>query len=285
MTEWNDVMKNYLKGIVAGLGGVAPGLSGSVLLIIMGLYQKTLDALGNLFGDFKKNVKFLVPVVAGMFTGVLLFSKVLDFFLNTYEMQTRFCFLGLIIGTIPLFYREVKKEGFSKKYYWVMLAAAVLGTAMFTLNPNGFEQISNPNMVQSVVLGVAVAATAIIPGIDPAVLLSTLGLYEAYVGALANLNMEVLLPMIIGLGGGAIVISLLMSKLFARFYTFTFSLVFGVFLSMIPNMLNETCVLGWNIQSIISMAVMLAGFCVSYYLGDMENNSRRLKKWFGKDKF
>ena len=276
-------MKNYLKGIVAGLGGVAPGLSGSVLLIIMGLYQKTLDALGNLFSDFKKNVRFLLPVVAGMFTGVLLFSKILDFFLNTYEMQTRFCFLGLIIGTVPLFYREVKKEGFSKKYYIVMLVAAIFGTAMFTMNPNGFKLIIDSIVVQSVALGVAVAATAIVPGIDPAVLLSTMGLYEAYVSALANLDMSVLAPMVVGLAGGAIEISLLMSKLFARFYTFTFSVVFGVFLSMIPNMLNETCVLGWNIQSTVSIAVMIVGFFVSFYLGDIETNNRRLKKLFGKD--
>ena len=275
-------MKNFIKGIVAGVGGVAPGLSGSVLLIIMGLYQKTLDALGNLFSDFKKNVKFLLPVVAGMFTGVLLFSKVIDFFLNGYEMPTRFCFLGLIVGTVPLFYKEVKKEGFSNKYYVVMILAAIAGTMMFTLNPNGFKQISDPNLLQSVVLGVAVAATAIIPGIDPAVLLSTLGLYEAYVSALANLNMDVLAPMVIGLAGGAILISLLMSKLFQRFYTFTFSVVFGVFLSMIPNMLNETCVLGWNGRSVVSIVVMIIGFFVSYYLGDMETNNCRLKKWFGK---
>ena len=55
-------MKNFLKGIIVGLGGVAPGLSGSVLLIIFGLYQKVLDALGMLFRDFKKNVQFLWPV-------------------------------------------------------------------------------------------------------------------------------------------------------------------------------------------------------------------------------
>ena len=40
-------LKNFLKGIVVGIGGVSPGLSGSVLLIIFGLYQKALDALGN----------------------------------------------------------------------------------------------------------------------------------------------------------------------------------------------------------------------------------------------
>lgn len=275
-------MKNYLKGIVAGIGGVAPGLSGSVLLIIMGLYQQTLEALGTLFKDFKKNIRFLLPVVAGMFTGVLLFSKVIDFFLNTYEMPTRFCFLGLILGTVPLFHREVKKKGFSPKYYFLILVAALAGTAMFTVNPNAFPQVSDPNLLQSVILGVAVAATAIIPGVDPAVLLSTLGLYEAYVSALADLNLQVLLPMLVGLAGGAVVISLMMSILFKRFYTVTFSVVFGVFLSMIPNMLNESCVLGWNWVSVVSITVMVMGFGVSFYLGDIERNNRYIKKWMKK---
>ena len=162
-------MANFFKGIVAGIGGVSPGLSGSVLLIIFGLYQKVLDALGTLFKDVKKNLSFLLPIVAGMGVGVLLFSKVIDFFLNNYEMPTRFCFLGLIIGTIPLFYKEVKKNGFANWYYAVIVLAALLGTWIFTLNPDAFPQINHPNMVQSVILGVAVAATAIVPGLDPAV--------------------------------------------------------------------------------------------------------------------
>ena len=110
-------MKNFFKGIIVGIGGIAPGLSGSVLLVIFGLYQKTINAIGTLFKNFKKNIMFLVPLFLGFGVGVLLFSKVVDFLLNTFEMQTRFAFLGLVIGTIPLFYKEVKKEGFSKKYY------------------------------------------------------------------------------------------------------------------------------------------------------------------------
>ena len=47
--------KNFFKGIIVGIGGVAPGLSGSVLLVIFGLYQKTINAIGTLFKNFKKN--------------------------------------------------------------------------------------------------------------------------------------------------------------------------------------------------------------------------------------
>lgn len=273
-------MERFWKGIVVGLGGVAPGLSGSVLLIIFGLYQKTLDALGTLFGNFKKNVSFLLPLVAGMFAGVLLFSKVIHFFLNGYEMPTRFCFLGLILGTIPMVWQEVKKEGFSRLYYGLILLSAVLGTWFFTVNPNAFPQVTDPSLLQSVLLGVAVAATAIIPGVDPAVFLSTLGFYEMYVAALANLQLRILLPMILGLGIGAVAISFGMSLLFKRHYTATFSVIFGVFLSMIPNMLSGNCVLGWNGESAISLVLLGIGFGVSFYLGDLEGNRQRMKQWF-----
>ena len=103
-------MKNFFKGIVVGIGGVSPGLSGSVLLIIFGLYQKTLDALGTFFKNINRNSRFLLPLVLGMFTGVLLFSKIINFLMIKYEMPTCFFFLGFILGTIPMVRQEVKKE-------------------------------------------------------------------------------------------------------------------------------------------------------------------------------
>ncbi len=275
-------MERFLKGIIVGLGGVAPGLSGSVLLIIFGLYQKTLDALGSLLTDFRNKLRFLAPLVAGMFLGVLLFSKLIDFFLNTYEMPTRFCFLGLILGTLPMVWQEVKKEGFSRKYYAVIAIAAVFGTWFFTVNPNAFPQVTDPNLLQKLLLGVAVAATAIIPGVDPAVFLSTLGFYEMYVAALANVDLAILIPMVGGLAVGAVAISFAMSLLFKRFYTASFSVIFGIFLSMIPNMLTENCVLGWNGASAVSILVLIIGFLISWYLGDLPGHNTRLKNWFAK---
>ena len=271
-------MERFFKGIIVGLGGVAPGLSGSVLLIIFGLYQKTLDALGSLLTDLRKNLRFLAPLVAGMFLGVLLFSKVIDFFLNSYEMPTRFCFLGLILGTLPMVWQEVKKEGFSKRYYPVIGLAALAGTWFFTVNPNAFPQVSDPTLLQKLLLGVAVAATAIVPGVDPAVFLSTLGFYEMYVAALANVDLSILIPMVGGLAAGAVAISFAMSWLFRRFYTASFSVIFGIFLSMIPNMLTADCILGWNGTSAVSLAVLILGFGVSWFLGDLPGR----RAWFEK---
>ncbi len=277
-------MLNFLKGIVVGIGGVAPGLSGSVMLVIFGLYQKTINAIGTLFKDFKRNVLFLIPLLCGFGVGILLFSKFVDFCLNTFEMQTRFAFLGLVLGTVPLFFREVKKEGFSKKYYVIIAFFTAFGIVLFTLNKSLFHQITNPTIVQSVLLGVAVAGSSIVPGVDSAVILSSFGLYELYVSSVADLNFHVLIPAGFGLVIGALVISFIMNTLVKRFYTATFSVIFGLFISIIPSVLNSSCTLGFNLKSAVSLIICVIGFAFALYFSDLQKNNARIKAFFEKNK-
>ena len=277
-----ETIKHFLKGIIAGVGGIAPGLSGSVLLVIMGLYEKTINALGTLFKHFKKNVKFLLPVCLGMACGVLLFSKIVDFLLANFETPTRFAFLGLVLGTIPLFYRQVRKKGFRNRYYFVMLVAGLAGLMLFGMNRALFPQITDPNFFQKVFLGVAVAGSSIVPGVDSAVIMSSLGLYELYVSSIANLDMRVLLPALIGLVLGAAAISAGMNFLLKKAYTLTFSVIFGLFISIIPNILQDCYKINNLWEGAVAIAFALAGCIVSYYLGDISANNARLKRLFKK---
>ncbi len=288
-----NLMLNFLKGIVVGVGGITPGLSGSVLLVIFGLYQQTIDAVGNLFKDFKKNLLFLIPLVLGMGLGLVGFSMVADFFLENYEMQTRVFFLGLVIGTLPLFYKEVKKEGFSKKYYIYMAIAAVAGLALLFFGQNLFPTVENPNFLQSMFLGVAVAGAFIVPGVDSAVILSALGLYTLFVSSVASFDLSVLIPAGIGLVIAALVISFVMSRLLKHFYTATFSTIFGLFISIIPSVIleaePETKTRWYNSLTVhpsvgdyvLLIALFVVGFVLSFYLGDIQKNNERLKKLFG----
>lgn len=278
-------MLNFLKGIVVGIGGISPGLSGSVLLVLFGLYQKTIDAIGTLFKNFKKNVGFLLPLVLGFGIGAVIFSTIVDFLLTNFEYQTRFAFLGLIVGTIPLFYKEMKKEGFNAKYYIVIAVALIVGCLLFYGNNNLFPRVENPNVFQSLLMGIAVAGSFIIPGVDSAAILSSLGLYELFVGSVARITkldfevLEILIPAGIGLIIGALVISFVMSKLIKRFYTFTFSVIFGLFLSIVPSVLNESCTLSSNPKIIIAIIFALLGFLTSFYLGDIKNNNKKIAKF------
>lgn len=279
-----NFLKTFLKGTVAGIGGVAPGLSGSVLLVILGLYEKTVNAIGTLFLNFKKNVLYLIPLVLGLGVGVLAFSKIVDFFLNQFEFQTRYAFLGLVIGTVPLFHREVKKNGFHRAYYLLIAAAAGAGLFLFGFNKNLFPVITTPNLWQSMLLGVAVAGSSIVPGVDSAVILSALGLYELYVGSLADFNLQILIPAAFGVAIGALVISAVMNLLIKNAYTVTFSVIFGLFLSIIPNMLNEKCAITTVGQGAVAVLLTVFGFCVSFYFSDIKGNNRKIKALIEKRK-
>ena len=263
-------MNRFLKGILVGIGGIAPGLSGSIMLVIFGLYEKTIEAIGTLFKDFKKNVIFLVPLFMGFGVGILAFSKVVDYLLNSHELYTRFAFLGLVIGTIPLFYQEVKKEGYKKQYYGIVVLAFIIGILLFSFNKNLFPTVKNPNIFQSIILGISVAGSTIIPGVDSATILSALGLYEIYVTSIANLDFAVLLPAAIGLGLGALSISYLINILIKKYYTITFSVIFGLFLSIVPSILNEGSVLSFDLQSAIAIGFCILGIIVSYLFGKLK---------------
>lgn len=275
-----NFLVNFLKGIVVGIGGIAPGLSGSVMLLILGLYEKIVNIIGSFFKNIKNNIIFLIPIGLGMVTGVVLFSKIVDFMLENYEFHTRYLFLGLVLGTVPLFYKEVTKNGYAKKYIFVTLVAAAVGFYLFSINKTYFAPVENPNLLQSAWLGVAVAGSSIIPGVDSAVILSSLGLYELYVSSLADLNMTILIPAGVGLVVGIFGISFIMKIFINKFYTMTFSIVFGLFISIIPNILNSSNKITSMPELWIAIGLIVFGFLFSFYLGDIKANNERIKKLF-----
>jgi len=280
---------NFIKGIIVGIGGVAPGLSGSVMMLILGLYEDVIEALSTIFAKFKKNVALLLPIGLGMGAGVLLFSKIVDYFLGNYEFATKYLFLGLVVGTVPLFYKSVTKNGYKKSYYIIVAAALFLGIYIFTYNKAFFPAITNPNFLQSMLLGVAVAGSSIVPGVDSAAILSSLGLYKLYVESLANLDYKILLPAVIGLIVGGLLISAIMNILIKKCYAITFSIIFGLFISIIPTILMNDAKTGYLVPEtpekfLLAAGLAVFGFALSFYLGDIRGTHQKVKNVLGKKK-
>ena len=273
-------VKIFLKSIIVGLGGVAPGLSGSVLMIIFGLYRDTLDAFSTLFVDFKKKISYLFPLISGMLIGAFLFGKIVNFFFDNYTIPTSYAFLGLILGTVPLFYQELKKEGFSKKYYVVILLSFLAGLFLFTLNTSSFSQLESLSFIQKILLGLVVVTSAIVPGVDQAVLLTTFGMYDIYINAIADLNFSVLLPMALGMLAGAVAVSFIITRLFNYFYTASYSVIFGIFISIIPNMIisKGNGALTVYRPTALNILIALLGFVISYYMGDIKGNNEKISR-------
>ena len=51
-----------LKGFIIGIGKIIPGVSGSLLAISLGVYERAIEALIHLKDNFKKNIFYTIIV-------------------------------------------------------------------------------------------------------------------------------------------------------------------------------------------------------------------------------
>lgn len=263
-------IKSFLKGIVIGIGGIAPGLSGSVLMVILGLYTKVIKAIATLFKDFKKNMFFLMPIGFGILLGIVCFSRIISYSIEHYEIQTRLAFFGLLIGTIPLFYKEVQKEKIINKNHYILIALTFLLGLYFITFSNNIASSKDLNIFQSFALGFTGISATIIPGIDGAALLSALGLYSNWLDltSLNNINLAVYIPAGIGVIAGTFILSIFINTLLKKKHTATFSVLFGFFLSIIPSILRSDngsfISLNNNMTTYIGIVLFVVGILASY---------------------
>ena len=101
---------DFIKGIFIGAAAILPGISSGVICMVVGLYEKLLNSILYFFKDIKKNLKFLFPIVLGVIVGCVLFSNILVYFFNNIPMQTKSLFIGLLLGSIFLLYKNESKE-------------------------------------------------------------------------------------------------------------------------------------------------------------------------------
>ena len=81
-------------GIIASSAMILPGISGSLILVILGIYKILVEALDNL------DVKIISSFIVGAVIGVISFSKILKWLFNNYKSLAYSIMLGLVIGSI-----------------------------------------------------------------------------------------------------------------------------------------------------------------------------------------
>jgi len=105
------ILRNFINGLIFGAIQIVPGISGATIAIMLGFYFDFLSSINNFFKDFKRNMFFLLPLITGIALGLLVFSSIIHFLLTNYNFPTMMFFVGLITGTMPLFYRNIRERG------------------------------------------------------------------------------------------------------------------------------------------------------------------------------
>ena len=90
----------FIAGMVAISAMVLPGISGSTLLLIFGLYVPIMSSIKSLI---KLDFRYLPPVIVfgiGVIVGVVLIIKLVKVALEKYRSQTIYLIIGLMIGSL-----------------------------------------------------------------------------------------------------------------------------------------------------------------------------------------
>ncbi len=112
----------FIAGIVLAVALILPGISGSFMLYVLGLYSVTLNAINT------RNIPFLIPLGLGVALGTLGTAKTIEKLLQKHPGKTYMLILGFVLGSLlPVF--PGKPTGFS-----IVSCAAALIVGFLLIN-------------------------------------------------------------------------------------------------------------------------------------------------------
>lgn len=284
---------DVIKGALVGVANIIPGVSGGTMMVSMGIYEKIIGVVNNLFKDIKKSIATLLPIGVGMVLGVAIFSFIIPWCLQVYPFPTSFCFIGLILGGVPAIVKPAKeslvqeKKSISAPHIITFLIFFALAVVMAAMNET---QTSSANfdlnigfMIAIFLVGVVAAATMVIPGVSGSLVLMILGFYEGIMSSISGFisavfafdwaqifyYVGVLAPFGIGVIVGIFAVAKLIEFLFAKFPSVTYSGILGL---IVASPIAIVIKMGNNninvITVILGIVLLVGGAWFTYWFGE-----------------
>jgi len=211
-----------LKGFIIGIAFIIPGVSGGTLAIYLGVYDRMLHSITHVFKEFKKSVLYLLPLLIGIVSSIVLLAKLLGWLIDRNSFITLLFFVGLLLGGIPSLLKNVKGKPIKTTGFiafgiaFIVVIGLLIGKIINNVIPVDYFTINFVTVLLIFVLGMAAAATMVIPGVSGSALLITLGFYTAIVtNVVGNIfdfssflyNIQVVIPFGLGAVVGIFLIS------------------------------------------------------------------------------
>ena len=163
-----------VKGFIIGIAKIIPGVSGAILSISFGVYERILDIIGHPLKLKFDDLKFLFFLLAGAGFGIVLLCNGVKWCLNSFYFPTMLFFIGLIIGGIPEITNEIRDKKFSLLNVIIFIFSFILILMLTNLN-SGSVNSNNHYFL----MGIIESLTTIIPGISGTAIFMALGWYES----------------------------------------------------------------------------------------------------------
>ncbi|MCX8074461.1 MAG: DUF368 domain-containing protein [Clostridia bacterium] len=221
-----------IKGIIIGVANIIPGISGGTLAIVMGIYDKLINAVTEIFKNPIKAIKSVWIYAAGISIGVILSIIGVSYFLDTNPIPTTALFVGLIVGSIPIIIGQVENKKVDYVDIIVFSLLLFMVIALPYLNFSGTDtQADTSNFFIMIILGILAAFSIVAPGVSGTMILMSLGYYEKLMSITSELikatlkfdvqaiisNFVVMLPFGIGIVIGIVLTAKLIKWLFEKY--------------------------------------------------------------------
>lgn len=287
------MIKSILKGMVIGIANIIPGVSGGTMMVSMGIYDKLIHCITHLFSEFKQSVKFLFPIAVGMGIAIIASAFGLEWLFESFPVQANLLFIGLILGSLPILWKNVKGSKIKTGHLIAALAffALVVGMAAFGGTESAAADLSFNlvNVLKLFVVGVITSATMVIPGVSGSMVLMLLGFYQPVLGAitdfieaLTSLDMDgilagmgILVPFGLGVVAGIFAVAKLVEIIFEKFPLYAYWAIIGLVVASpvaIALMGGFAALGGMGATMILHLlagaAALVAGFAVAMKLGE-----------------
>lgn len=239
--KFRNYVTVFLKGILLGVMSLGiPGVSASTVGIIIGIYFLMVEAIADIFKDFRHNALFLLSLMLGYGTGAIFAAVSVTILFKQFPLVIVIIMSGVLLAAIVNSALDLKGE-YKKPSNWItfIVTLAALGVYNMLLNTGitmSFpEDPSIKNLIVMAVVGLVTSSTFIIPGIDFAVVFLSLGIYYPFMNMLYELvgfgmenygaiflkNVEILSFYIGGYFVGIFLFSKLIKKLIGKYKTQT----------------------------------------------------------------
>lgn len=215
----------YLKGLAMGAADIVPGVSGGTIALITGIYEELISSIKNINTQlmktlFKKGIRqfwkdlngtFLIILVTGIFTSVILLSRVIVFLLENHEYKIWGFFFGLIIASAFVILKDIKTLNLKNIIIVLFGFATAAGVVLSNTT-------TLPNTDLYIFLSGSIAITAmILPGISGSFILLLLSKYEFIINAIKDFDLRIILVFGFGCIFGLLIFSRLLHFLFQNY--------------------------------------------------------------------
>lgn len=264
-----------LKGFIIGIAKIIPCVSGALIAISFGIYEKAIKAISNFFENPINNFLFLFPIGLGVLLSISLTSDLILYFINNYYFPTILLFIGLIMGGIPSLIDNINIK--KVKFIHILILILSFSTVFLIFLVNGqhfFVETLNEliNLLLFFIIGFIDALTMIIPGISGTAVMMILGCYNLLLNFLSSLtsmeaifsNIFKVIPYLLGIVLCVIILSKVMTYLFDKKKEYMYCGILGFTLSSVLTLFFETFKNNYSIlETIVALVLLVVGYNIA----------------------